>query len=167
MRVGFEADLLVAPWLTGPCVLMRSDPGGFKDCPADAPLLHHFGNPCVLLPRLFGIMLRDPVAGLKSTLIGNEFEKGIILQTLRSHVVMRTAWKNLQLCWCRFNWKSESYHGLPFCFSLYVYVWLESKIHNLKGSSDVQSLPKFFGTSNPSNVGLVSARLVGQSHGFL
>lgn len=38
---------------------------------------------------LFGIMLRDPVAGLKSTLIGNEFEKGIILQTLRSHVVMR------------------------------------------------------------------------------
>eukprot|EP00435_Cladocopium_sp_Y103_P037771 s1107_g10.t1 len=38
---------------------------------------------------LFGIMLRDPVAGLKSTLIGNEFEKGIILQTLRSHVVTR------------------------------------------------------------------------------
>ena len=85
-----QIDPLVAQWPTGPCVLMISDSGGFKDCPAKAPLLHHF-LPCVLLPRLFGIMLRDPVAGLKSTLIGNEFEKGIILQTLRSHVVMRTA----------------------------------------------------------------------------
>jgi len=38
---------------------------------------------------LFGIMLRDPVAGLKSTLIGNEFEKGLMMQALRGHVAPR------------------------------------------------------------------------------
>lgn len=35
-------------------------------------------------------MLRDPVAGLKSTLIGNEFEKGLMMQALRGHVAPRT-----------------------------------------------------------------------------
>ncbi|CAK9057855.1 unnamed protein product [Durusdinium trenchii] len=38
---------------------------------------------------LFGLMLRDPVAGIKSTLIGNQLEKGLMLQALRSRVVPR------------------------------------------------------------------------------
>ena len=51
-----------------------------------------FHAKCVFLVicRLFGIMLRDPVAGLKSTLIGNEFEKGLMMQALRGHVAPRT-----------------------------------------------------------------------------
>lgn len=41
-------------------------------------------------PRLFGIMLRDPVAAMKSTLIESGFDSNTVLRTLRSRVAPRT-----------------------------------------------------------------------------
>ncbi|CAJ1386902.1 unnamed protein product [Effrenium voratum] len=38
---------------------------------------------------LLGIMLRDPLAGIKSTWIGNELDKGAILRAMRTGVVPR------------------------------------------------------------------------------
>ena len=39
---------------------------------------------------LYGVMLRDPLKGMKSTLIGNEFEKSLIFQAIRNRVPPRT-----------------------------------------------------------------------------